>query len=89
MPLLLLVLSRLQLLFLPAVLLTLIRQIRRAGPLSLMIASRQGHSRIVRMFLDKGAEVLITEDRGYTALHQSALAGHPAVTKMLVEAGAP
>ncbi|CAM9600615.1 unnamed protein product [Ectocarpus sp. 12 AP-2014] len=54
-----------------------------------MIASRQGHSSIVRMFLDRGADVLMAEDRGYSALHQSAIAGHPAVTKLLVEAGAP
>lgn len=66
-----------------------INQADAKGWTALMIASRQGHSRIVRMFLDKGAEVLITEDRGYTALHQSAIAGHRAVTKMLVEAGAP
>ncbi|CAM9235130.1 unnamed protein product [Ectocarpus sp. 12 AP-2014] len=59
------------------------------GWTALMMASRGGHSRIVRMLLIKGAQVLIANDLDATALHQSVLGGHLAVTKMLVEAGAP
>ncbi|CAN0301859.1 unnamed protein product, partial [Ectocarpus fasciculatus] len=41
------------------------------------------------MLLNMETQLSITDDHGYTALHWSALAGHLAVTKMLVEAGAP
>ncbi|CAN0364149.1 unnamed protein product, partial [Ectocarpus sp. 8 AP-2014] len=59
------------------------------GWTALMLASRGGYARIVGMVLNKGAQVLITDDHGATALHQSAMAGHLVVTKMLVDAGAP
>ncbi|CAM9485924.1 unnamed protein product [Ectocarpus fasciculatus] len=59
------------------------------GWTALMMASGGGYSRIVRMLLNMGAQLLIADDHGATALHQSAIAGHLAVTNMLVEAGAP
>ncbi|CAN0526033.1 unnamed protein product, partial [Ectocarpus sp. 12 AP-2014] len=59
------------------------------GWTALMIASHRVYSLIVRMLLSKGAQVSIADVHGDTALHLSVLAGHMAVTKMLVEAGAP
>lgn len=59
------------------------------GMTALMMASRGGYSRIIRMLLNRGAQLLIAGDYGCTALHLSAVAGHLAVTKMLVEAGTP
>ncbi|CAM9809322.1 unnamed protein product [Ectocarpus sp. 12 AP-2014] len=66
-----------------------IDQGNEVGWTPLMMASRGGYPRIVRMLLNKGAQLWITDDLGYTALHWSAMAGHLAVTKMLVDAGAP
>ncbi|CBJ31235.1 EsV-1-199 [Ectocarpus siliculosus] len=59
------------------------------GWTALMIASHRGYSLIVRMLLSKGAQVSIADVHGDSGLHLSVLAGHMAVTKTLVEAGAP
>lgn len=53
-----------------------------------MNSSLNGNSRAVKILLSKGANVEITEDNGYAALHLAATGGHLAVTKMLVEAAA-
>lgn len=58
------------------------------GYTPLMCAAVNGFSRIVRLLLDKGANVALVPDEGATALHASAQDGHVTVTKMLVEAGA-
>lgn len=58
------------------------------GSTALMLAAIEGHSRITRVLLDKGANFAIASDIGYTALHCSAQSGHVAVTKMLTAAGA-
>lgn len=53
-----------------------------------MCAAENGHSTIASMLLDKGSDVSIMADEGFTALHICAQYGHLAVTKVLVEAGA-
>ena len=59
------------------------------GFTALICAARKGHSNIVRVLLDKGAETSIANSYGFTALHISSQHGHIEVVKILVEAGAP
>ena len=59
-----------------------------SGRTPLMMASCMGHPHVVRILLNKGADVSIVPDDGHTALHNSAQEGHVAVSKMLVNAGA-
>ncbi|CAM9849786.1 unnamed protein product [Ectocarpus fasciculatus] len=54
----------------------------------LMVASQRGYTRIVRILLKEGANVLIVADHGFTALLTCAQYGNLAVCKMLVKAGA-
>lgn len=58
------------------------------GLTPLMLAVTEGCARVVRVLLNKGANVAIAADDGRTALHGSAEGGHLATTKMLVQAGA-
>ncbi len=58
------------------------------GYTPLMFASLMGRSHMVRILLDKGANVSVLADNGFTALHVSAQRGYHAVSKMLVEAPA-
>ena len=55
----------------------------------LICAARKGHSNIVRIILERGANLSIANDCGFTALHVSSQHGHIVVVKILVEAGAP
>lgn len=55
---------------------------------TLMISSLYGYSRGVKVLLNKGANVAITKDGGFSALHLAAQYGHVAVSKMLLEAAA-
>ncbi|CBJ26796.1 EsV-1-199 [Ectocarpus siliculosus] len=54
----------------------------------LMVASQRGYTRIVRILVKEGANVLIVADLGFTALLTCAQYGNLAVCKMLVNAGA-
>ncbi|CAB1101498.1 unnamed protein product [Ectocarpus sp. CCAP 1310/34] len=55
----------------------------------LMLAAWRGSSRVVRILLNKGANVSVVAEDGHTALHFSTQdGGHPVVTKMLLKAGA-
>lgn len=54
----------------------------------LICASRKGHSSVVRILLDKGANLSLANDDGFNALHISSQHGHIEVAKILVEAGA-
>ena len=65
-----------------------IDQVNPKGGTLLMLASGNGNSRVVRMLIDKGADVSKIADGGFTALHGSVQGGHLAVTKVLIEAGA-
>ncbi|CAM9872799.1 unnamed protein product [Ectocarpus fasciculatus] len=60
----------------------------RGGWTPLMAAAYQGHSQVVGILLNKGADFSIVDKWGDTALITSALYGHVAVTRMLVNAGA-
>ena len=53
-----------------------------------MLATLNGHSRVVRILLNKGADVTIVGTDGISALHLSAEFGRLDVSKMLMEAGA-
>lgn len=55
---------------------------------ALILAADRGHSRIVKILLDKGADTSIAGQDDFTALHASVQEGHLAVTKLLVKAGA-
>ena len=54
----------------------------------LMYAAQEGHSRIARILLSKGANVSTADDDGVSALHLSALNGHLAMTTDLITADA-
>lgn len=55
----------------------------------LMLAAWRGSSRVVRILLNKGANVSVVADDGHTALHFCTQdGGHLVVTKMLLKAGA-
>ena len=58
------------------------------GYTPLMLASFDGHLRVARILLNKGANTSIVTDDGGSVLHMSAKGGHLAVSKMLMEAGA-
>lgn len=58
------------------------------GIAPLVLAAGAGHSRIVRILLNKGANVAVRNDDGVTALHKSAEQGLLDVTKCLIKAGA-
>ncbi|CAB1120289.1 unnamed protein product [Ectocarpus sp. CCAP 1310/34] len=59
-----------------------------AGCTPLMLATTNGHPRVVRILLNHGANMSIVDDVGSDALLKSAVVGHSAVTKMLVKASA-
>lgn len=58
------------------------------GCTPLHFAATLGFSRVVKLLLNKGANVSIPNDEGFTALISSAQQGHLVVCKMLVGAGA-
>ncbi|CAN0238508.1 unnamed protein product, partial [Scytosiphon promiscuus] len=57
------------------------------GRTPLSLAAGKGHSRIVRILLNKGANPSAVDDNGLTALLVAAHQGHLDVVKMLVQAG--
>lgn len=64
---------------------------RRGNPRGwtpLMVAAGEGHSKVVGILLNKGADLSVVNDLGSTALFISVCFGHVAVTRMLVNAGA-
>ena len=53
----------------------------------LMVAAMSGHSHIIRMLLDHGANISVVDEVGFTALLCAAQNGALAATVMLIEAG--
>ena len=58
------------------------------GRTALICAAEGGHEAVVRLLLEKGANVNAKEDNGETALHEAAWGGHEAVVQLLLEKGA-
>lgn len=60
------------------------------GETAPLVASRQGHIKVVDLLLQLGANIHVTagEDR-LTALHAAAIRGHTNVATRLIDAGAP
>lgn len=58
------------------------------GKTPLMFAAHGGHSSVVRILLNRGADLSKKMDHGYTALHLSAQNGRLAVIVELIKAGA-
>ncbi len=54
----------------------------------LNLAAWNGNEQVVKLLLDRGADVNSTEDYGCTPLHRAAMMGHLSIVKMLVEYGA-
>lgn len=56
---------------------------------ALMLASRDGHTEIVKLLIDAGALVNTeTYEHGYTALYLASMKGHLEVVKLLIANGA-
>jgi ankyrin repeat protein len=61
---------------------------RRYDATPLAVAALEGHVGVVRLLLERGAEVHAAGLGGDTALHEAALAGHEKVVKVLLSSGA-
>lgn len=53
----------------------------------LLIASANGHDKVVEILLKNDAEVTIRDERECTALHHAAQSGHANIVRMLLKAG--
>lgn len=53
----------------------------------LLIASANGHERVVEILLEQGADVTLRDERECTALHHAAQSGHAAIVDSLIKAG--
>ena len=53
-----------------------------------MVASLQGHEEVVKLLIEKGAEVNRTDKAGVTALMAASEQGHGEIVKLLIEKGA-
>ena len=53
-----------------------------------MWAAEMGHEAVVKLLLEKGADVESKDDVGQTPLSWAARGGHKAVVKLLLEKGA-
>lgn len=58
------------------------------GDTALILASREGHVEIVRLFLEHGADLNFQDDDGNTALLEACIYGHIDVVKLLLDLGA-
>lgn len=51
-------------------------------------ASVKGHVDIVRLLINKGADIEATDGRGWTPLHIAAMKGHAQIVELLTQSGA-
>ncbi|EAL85341.1 ankyrin repeat domain-containing protein [Aspergillus fumigatus Af293] len=58
------------------------------GRTALYWASSKGHEAVVRLLIERGANVRVKDKLGLTALYQASSSGHEAVVKLLLEHGA-
>jgi Ankyrin repeats (3 copies)/Ankyrin repeats (many copies)/Ankyrin repeat len=58
------------------------------GQTALSMAALQGHEVVVRLLVDRGADIHAKDHGGWTALHLAAEGGHEAVVRLLVDGGA-
>lgn len=58
------------------------------GKSALHWAFSGGNEAVVRLLLDRGADVKATDDNGKTVLHWAALRGNEAMVQLLVDLGA-
>lgn len=58
------------------------------GLTALHLASKEGHTDVVRELIKRGASVKMVTKKGNTALHIASLAGNFDVVKLLIEYGA-
>jgi ankyrin repeat protein len=67
---------------------TNLTELNRNGMPGLIIAAGSGHEEVVRLLLDRGADVAAKTEYGWTALHWAAESGHEAVMRLLLDQGA-
>ncbi len=58
------------------------------GLSALMIASENGHSNVIKVLIEKGAQVNMQNNDGLSALMIASENGHSNVVKVLIEKGA-
>ncbi|EFJ48139.1 hypothetical protein VOLCADRAFT_35590, partial [Volvox carteri f. nagariensis] len=56
---------------------------------ALMLAAQRGHVDVLRVLLGRGAQATAVDQRGWTALHFGAFAGHAASVRAILTATAP
>jgi ankyrin repeat protein len=58
------------------------------GYTPLAVASQNGHVAVVHLLIDKGADVLESDNKGVTPLYVASQQGHGATVRLLLDKGA-